>query len=181
MAKSRWFVFTGRSSSGITSTLEALKTLGYQIFPEMARVIIDEGIALGLTAEKIRQDEAAFQREALRRKLELEHTLPRDEIILFDRGVPDSVPYGRVCGLNTQAILKMCEPRLYQMVFYMEPLEYKRDYARTETPETLKQLERELLEVYRDLSYEVIKIPPVKIIPRVKMILPYLRSDLPID
>ena len=49
MSNSSWYVITGGPSTGKTTLLEELAKRGYKTIPEVARVVIDEGIAAGKT------------------------------------------------------------------------------------------------------------------------------------
>src|SRR5262245_25661774 len=120
-SESNWYILTGRPCSGISTTLAALKKDGFRVSPEAAREYIDAQQALGHSVEAIRKDEVTFQREILRTKIRRENTLPKSEVIFFDRGVPDSVPYYKLYGVDPAEAIEACHRNLYQKIFFMEP------------------------------------------------------------
>ncbi len=157
--ESGWFVLTGRPCSGISTTARALRNLGFRIVPEAARTVIDEGIASGRTVAEIRADDAWFQKEIVRRKLDVERTLARHGgPAFFDRALPDSIAYFEVAGLDSNEVRALCRPDAYQRVFFLEPLPFQADYARTEDMRTLELLERRLYEVYVEIGCGVVRI-----------------------
>jgi len=166
-----WYVLTGRPCSGITTAVNALGRQGYRTVGEAARSIIDAGVAAGKSVDEIRSDDAGFQRAIVRHKLESEAALPRDEVVFFDRAIPDNLIYHDIAGLDPGEVIPHCRPTRYRKVFFMEPLPYQADYARTESELILGRLERELPQAYLGLGYEVVSIPALRIEERVARIL----------
>ena len=166
-----WYVLTGRPCSGISTTLRALARRGFRTVNEAARTIIDERMAQGLTVDQIRSDNAQFQRDIVKLKVDVERDLPTDEVIFLDRALPDSIVYHSIAGLDPQEVQQLCERATYKKVFFMEPLPYARDYARTESDAILDRLGEELPQAYRSLAYEVIGVPVGTIEERVEWIL----------
>lgn len=169
-----WVVLTGRPCSGITTTLAALARQGFRTVHEAARSLIDERMAEGQTVEQIRANDVGFQRDVLKRKVDTERGLPTDEVILLDRALPDSIVYHAIAGLDPREVEVFCKPATYRKVFFMEPLPYAQDYARTESGSILDRLGKELPEVYRNLAYDVIRVPVGTIEERVDLILKQL-------
>ena len=174
MSQSQWIIITGSTSSGKSTLIEELAKQGHKTVPEMARVVIDEKIAQGESINEIRSDEGLFQKEVFERKLKLEKKLPREERLFFDRGIPDSLAYFTIAGVDPAPYIKFCEPGLYRHVFFLEQLDWDQDYARTETPEQVAQIGTLLKAVYADLGYEVITVPKMSIEERAQFIKKYL-------
>ncbi|MFH0987324.1 MAG: ATP-binding protein [Patescibacteria group bacterium] len=170
-SKYNWYVVTGGPSSGKTTVLKELERRGYIIFPEAARLLIDEEMGEGKTLEEIRSNEAEFQKRVLKKKLEIEKKAPRDKIIFFDRAIPDSIAYYQLCGLKAADALKFCKKGRYKKVFLFEQLSFIRDYARNENDRTVKKLNRLLEESYKRLNYKIIRVPVASVDKRVKRIL----------
>jgi predicted ATPase len=61
--------------------------------------------------------------------------LPKEDLIFFERGLPDSIAYYEFCGIDPKPVVKICEKIRYKGVFLLESLPYKRDYARVESEE----------------------------------------------
>lgn len=174
--KSNWYVITGGPSSGKTTVLKELAKLGYIIYPEAARVFIDEEMAKGKSLREIRGNEAEFQRKVLKIKIQIEKEAPRDKIVFFDRGIPDSIAYYQICGLDPKEVLKFCKRKVYKKIFFLEQLPFKNDYARIEDGKTIKKLNKLLKESYEKLGYEVIVIPAMSVKERVKKILSEIKN-----
>lgn len=169
--KPNWYVITGGPSSGKTSVLKELAKLGYIVYPEAARVFIDQEMAKGKSIKKIRGNEAEFQRKVLKIKIEVEKKAPKDKIVFFDRAIPDSIAYYQICSLEPKEVLKFCKKKQYKKIFLFEQLPFGQDYARIEDGETIEKLNKVLKASYEKLGYEVIKIPAASVKERVKKIL----------
>ena len=176
-SKSNWYVITGGPSSGKTAVFKELSKLGYLVYPELARVLIDQEMAQGKSLKEIRNDEAEFQRKVLKMKLELEKKAPKNKIIFFDRAIPDSIAYYQACGLDSKKVLKFCKRKTYQKIFLFEQLPFNQDYARVEDIDTIKKLNRLLKESYENLGYKVITIPAMSVEERVRKILDEIKKD----
>ena len=171
-----WYVITGGPSSGKTTVLNELAKLGYVIYPEAARVFIDQEMAKGKSLKEIRYNEAEFQRKVLKLKIEVEKAAPKDKIVFFDRAVPDSIAYYQICGLDPKEVLKFCQRRKYRKIFLFEQLPFDQDHTRVENGETVKKLNKLLKESYQNLGYELIKVPAVSVKERVKKILAEIKN-----
>ena len=65
MKNNNWYVITGAPSSGKTTIVKLLKSKGYIVLYEAARIYIDQELKKGKTIQKIRKDEGKFQKESL--------------------------------------------------------------------------------------------------------------------
>jgi len=169
--KSKWYVITGGPSSGKKTVLGLLKAKGYRVIPEVARGVIDRANRQGISTKALRKDEAKFQESLLPIKLRLEQNLPRDQVIFWNRAMPDSIAYLQNCGGDPKEAVALCERGLYKRVFLLEQLpEFARDYARTEDKSTAEKISQLLREAYEQLGYEVIFVPVMSAEERVKFI-----------
>ena len=160
---SKWYVITGGPSSGKTVILRELEKLGYIIYPEAARVLVDREMKKGKSLKEIRGNETEFQRKVFKIKIEVEKKAPQDKIVFFDRAIPDSIAYYQICGLNPQEVLKFCKKKIYRKIFFLKQLPFQQDYARIEDVKTVKKLNELLKESYKKLGYEVIEIPAMPV------------------
>jgi len=110
-------------------------------------------------------------------KIEIEKSAPKDEIVFFDRAIPDSIAYYQICGLNPKEVLKFCKKQKYKKVFFLESLPFKKDYARIENKDTVKKLNKLLKETYKKLKYKVIEIPAMSVKKRLNKILKEIESN----
>lgn len=171
MNKNNWYVITGGPSAGKTTVLLSLKQRGYKIVHEAARIYIDQQIAKGKTIEEIRADEGDFQKKILDLKVTAEKQLPKDELIILDRGIPDSIAYYEYAGLSTKdpylkETVKNCG---YKKIFLLELLDLEEDYARTDVKDS--KLIHDLLEkYYKKEGFAVINVPKMPVPDRVDFI-----------
>ncbi len=165
-----WYVITGNVSSGKSTLIQELAIRGYQTVPESSRVLIDRYRANGVSAQELRKDEARFQKMVFELKLQVEKLLPKDKPVFLDRGLPDSIAYAQVCGLNPK-IFNDPLPNRYRKIFFLEEVSFEQDYARVEDEQTRKKIGPLLLKAYQDLNYEVIHVPALVVEKRVLFIL----------
>ena len=105
MSETNWYVITGAPSSGKTTLLKELGELGYRVIHEVARAFIEMEMEQGQTLEKIRADKETFENRVLHAKIAIEERLPKDKVIIFDRAIPDSIPYFELADLGTKEVI----------------------------------------------------------------------------
>ncbi len=170
-----WHVLTGAPCSGKTTLLKELENRKFLVFPEAARVYIDEQINRGLTLEQIRKDELLFQKKVLELKINLESELPKNEVIFLERGIPDSHAYYHLCGCSyDKKLLQACQKCHYRQVFLLQMVEYQQDYARTEDYRQAIEIEKLLFWSYKKFGFNPIVIPAAGIDQRLNIVLKYL-------
>jgi predicted ATPase len=154
-----WYVITGAPSSGKTTVLNLLTAKGYQVAPELAREVIDRELKQGKTIEDIRSDELDFQKKVLEAKVAYEKNLDKEKNIFFDRAIPDSQAYYKLCGVTSDDYLtKVLNSCSYKKVFLFELLDYDKDYARVEDQQQAQQLEKLLYDNYYNLGMPIVKV-----------------------
>ncbi len=167
-----WYVITGAPSSGKTTIIKMLEKKGYDVVYEAARIYIDEEMAKGKTIEQIRANELLFQEKILKFKIDCEKKLPKEKIIFFDRGIPDSDAYYRVHGAENDIFLKESMSKCsYKKVFLFELIGYKKDYARIESKEEQLQIQKLLRESYEKLNIPLVVVPKMPIRERLDFVL----------
>ena len=167
-----WYILTGVPSSGKTTIIKLLEEKGYKVLYEIARVYIDQELKKGKTIQEIRKDEIAFQRKILKLKVTYENKLSPKKITFLDRAIPDSIAYNQLLGIPEDKYLeKVVKKTSYKKVFIFEKLEFEKDYARTESIEEVKKLEKLIENVYKKLSFPIIRVPRMSVETSVKFIL----------
>jgi len=167
----RWSVITGAPCSGKTAVIHMLEQRGYQVVHEVARAYIDNELMKGKTLPEIKADEWAFERHILVEKVRIESTLTKDEIIFFDRGVPDSIAYYKLNGLDTAEPFQKSGEVRYQNVFLFERLRFLADPVRSENEKTALRLGRLIEESYQSLGYDLIQVPLLSVEERTEFVL----------
>lgn len=175
-----WIVITGAPSSGKTSVINDLKARGYQVQDEVAREYIEACISRGLSLQEIRADGGVeLQRQILRLKLAREAVLPPDEIVFLDRGVPDSMTYFRLAGLDVAAAQEASARFRYDAVFIFDRLPVVPDGVRVEDEIMAGEIDQMLMQDYRSLGYDPVRVPVMPIAKRTDFILNFLQ--LPVN
>ena len=174
MRAANWYVITGAPSSGKTSVICELERLGYRVVHEVARAFIDEELKKGKTIEQIKADELAFERHILYKKIKIEESLPKKEIIFLDRAVPDSIAYFKSAGLNPNEPVKKSKLVRYKKIFLFERLEFEKDRVRSENQLKAAEIELLLEKAYQILDYDIVYVPVLSIQKRTDFILQHL-------
>jgi len=174
LTKTEWIVITGAPSSGKTSVLMDLAERGYHVEHEVARNYITDLLTKGKKLEDIRGNEGILQRDILNLKVGREKILhPRDRIFI-DRGVPDSISYYRIAGLDPVEARHECGHFSYKAVFIFDRLPLVQDGVRSETEAVANQLDKMLEDDYLALGYQPVRVPVLPISKRADFILKHL-------
>ncbi len=170
-SQTNWYVITGGPSSGKSKLMDALAFQGFSVRPEAARILIDEQMSQGQTLSQIRGNEEAFQYLVLQMKIDAEAAAESNEIIFWERGIPDSITYLEQSKGDSE-IAKHASHSHYKGIFLLDRLPtYESDYARTENEVEAAQIHEGLRNTYRELGYDVISVPVLPISERVNFIL----------
>lgn len=170
--KNNWYVLTGAPSSGKTTIAKLLEKDGYDVLYEVARIYIDQEFKKGKTIQEIRKNEANFQRKILKLKINYEKKLNPKKITFLDRAIPDSIAYNELLKLSQDTYLnKIIQKSSYKKIFIFERLDFEKDYARIESEESVKKLEKLIEEAYRKLPFPIVKVPKMSVKKRLKFIL----------
>ena len=176
MSETNWYVVTGAPSSGKTTLVAALEEMGYRVIHEVARAYIEMQMAQGKTLLEIRADKKSFETWILNKKLSIEDGLPRDDLIILDRAVPDSIAYFEEAGIDSGEALRKSPRNRYKRVFLLDRLPYQDDHARIENHEIAGRLEQGLEKSYRLLGYDVVRVGVMSVADRVKFIVDRIES-----
>jgi len=158
--QTNWHVITGGPSSGKTTTVNLLSSMGYKTTIEHARHYLDTQRVNGKTVEEVRKNQEEFQLGVLEMQIEQENSLNPDELVFLDRAIPDSLAYYRFLNLQPHVkLLDALEKVVYKKVFILERLPFVKDYARTEDEYGQKKIHELLTEVYESLRFPVVHVP----------------------
>ena len=169
-----WCVISGPPCSGKTTLINELEALGYPVVHEVARSLITSCLRPGMTPKEIQARKSTLQHDILRVKLEIENGLSANQTTFFDRGIPDSIAYFKLAGLDPGQVIDSARIRRYKHVFFLEALPYRKDSVRIEETASAATLAESLEKSYRIVGYEPIRIPCVSTEERLRCILEYL-------
>ncbi len=175
--QTNWCVITGGPSTGKSKTIDHLAFLGYLIRPEVARILIDDELSKGKTIEEIRGDNKKFEHQILKIKIETEETAPKNDLIFWERGLPDSLVYLKEHKADLAIAIEVNKRRRYKGIFILDILPmYEKDYARTETKDKAHEIHEALYNCYTELGYSVIRVPVMSISERAQFIIKCVRA-----
>jgi predicted ATPase len=159
--QTNWHVITGAPSCGKTTLIDQLANQGFQTVPETARLHIQREMAEGQTIHPIRANAAALQRNIKDMQLSVERGLRANDVLFLDGGVPSSLGYYRVCGLNPNEILLECFHHRYASVLVLDPLpSFRPDDERVEElAADAGYLHEWHTRDYSALGYKVVTVP----------------------
>lgn len=171
-----WIVITGAPSSGKTSVINDLKSRGYNVQDEVAREYIEACIARGLSMQDIRANGGCdLQQQILRLKTEREAALSPGDLVFLDRGIPDSMAYFRIAGLDVAAAKAAAGRFRYDAVFLFERLPIVNDGVRVEDEMLADEIHIMLMQDYRSLGYDPVRVPVMPVAKRTDFILNFLQ------
>ncbi|WFP60168.1 MULTISPECIES: AAA family ATPase [unclassified Mesorhizobium] len=171
----RFFVLTGGPGSGKTTLIEALKTAGFATAPEAGRGIIRDQVAIGGPALPW-QDRALFAELMLSWELRSWHAAHAEPgPVFFDRGVPDTIGYLRLCGSPVPDHVKRAATafRYAHRVFIAPPWPeiFTQDEERKQTLDEAERTFQSVAGVYAELGYELVPLPLATVEERVRFVL----------
>jgi predicted ATPase len=173
------YILTGGPGVGKTTLTEELRKQGFYSNGEVATYIIE--IEMRKNSDILPwKNKDAFQKEVLRTQKDWEKEIPENiETAFLDRGIADGIAYYRIAGMEApKELMDAAKEAGYEKVFILEPLEtYENTKVRREDEETAKKLHTELEKVYRELGYEVVKIPKGTVKERVSRILESILAE----
>ena len=169
--KTGWCVITGAPSSGKTSVISELAQRGFAIQDEVARELIERGLSGGRTLADIRQDAKSLQTRILEVTLAREMVLDTKATIFLDRGLPDSITYFRLAGLDGFEARVASYLFEYRAVFIFDRLPVVKDAVRTEDEKLANKIDGMLEEDYRSIGYIPIRVPVMPIAQRADFVL----------
>ena len=176
MKATNWYVITGAPCSGKTTVILELEKQKHRVVHEVARWYIDMQLKKGKRLEAIKSDPLTFERAILYEKVAIEQRLPTQDVVFFDRAVPDSIAYFKVEGLDPAEPLKHCREHRYRRVFLFDRLGFEKDSVRAENSHISARLDSLIEDSYRHLGYDPVRVPVMSVVKRMQFVLQDLTS-----
>ena len=171
MRQTNWHIITGAPCSGKTTVIKEIEQRGIRVIHEAARAYIDRQLGRGLRLDQIKANMEQFERHILQAKIRAEDSLTKTETVFFDRGVPDSIAYYNLEGLDPAEPLKLSRRIRYRRIFFFERLHFLKDGVRSEDEMIAARLNALLLKAYEDIGYDIITVPVMPVADRTDLVL----------
>lgn len=164
------YVISGGPGTGKTSVINELAK-EFKILKEAARELGDKDSRFkGKSVKEIRMKE--FQDAIFEFQKKQIENLKENEIVFSDRGLGDTIAYYKFYKIQVpEKIINYSKKFRYSRVFILEPLDfYEKDELRKEEKEEQLEIQNLVVESYRELGYEIIKVPLMSVEERVRFI-----------
>ncbi len=138
---------------------------------EVARAHIDEEMLEGKSLEQIKADRYQFENHIFLTKLKIEASLPQNDIVFFDRAVPDSIAYFQLEGLDPSQPIEKSNLVRYKKIFLFERLAFLEDGIRSEDDLLADRIDNLIETAYRMLKYDIVRVPAISVEERTAFIL----------
>lgn len=182
MKQVTFYIITGGPGVGKTSLAEKLSNAGYGVIAEDARRIIKQQVDAGGEALPWKNKAQYLQlmlAASIESYLKAVSEKP-DAITFFDRGIPDSLCYATMNGLDLSAsITKTAEDLRYnQTVFILPPWPeiYQTDAERKQNWEEAESTYHAMKRTYETQCYNVIEVPKIAVEERKLFILSHIKG-----
>lgn len=169
-------VITGGPATGKTSLITEFKGLGYQIFPEVARVVIKQQLALN-SIKVPWLDVSGFSQLVLEEQCH-HFKMAKNSLSFFDRGIPDIIGYLNHANQPFfDSLIDTAENLKYNFIFILPPWEeiYETDNERREEFFEATKLFKAINDAYIRLGYQTIEVPKLTVKERIQFILDHIK------
>lgn len=171
-------VITGGPGTGKTTLIDFLSELNHHCFPEISRALTLEAREKGIE-QLFLTDPLLFSKLLLEKRTNqyLESQNKTNELLFFDRGIPDILAYLNFAKQKHPFDFSSIDRKhRYNKVFITPPWEeiYTTDNERFETFEQSKLIHHNIFETYSELQYTPIIIPLGTIKERIHFILAHI-------
>lgn len=172
-------VITGAPGTGKTSVIKKLEELNYHCYHEIVRdFTIESKSNTKIESNPIVSvdDPLAFNLKILNGRIAQYNkgVAKNDDVLFFDRGIPDVLAYMHFFDQNvSQNFKNACIKYRYDKVFILPPWKdiYTMDSERFESFEQAEEIHKHLEKTYRNFDYQCVSVPLGTVDDRVDFIL----------
>ena len=170
-------VIAGAMGSDKSTILQLLKAQGFNVVPEPAREILAEQRSIGDEGVP-EQNPKLFTQLLLSRAIyQYKQMQTAQDIVIFDRGIPDNIAYAQLFNLNYPPAHQAAKLYRYHIDVFIFPAWdkiYTTDDERIMSFEAAKAFGDSVQKVYKECGYNLIEVPRASPEKRVKFIKKYL-------
>jgi predicted ATPase len=162
MIKNNYFILTGAMGAGKSTILKQLREKGYLCVDEPARPILEE--QRGIEGEGVpEKNPELFVQLMLSRAInQYKINSKYNDVILFDRGIPDFIAYADLFNINKDVYINAAKVYLYNKNIFMfkgwKEI-YTTDDERKMDFEWAKKFGINVSGIYKELGYNIIDVP----------------------
>ncbi len=176
--KTKRIVITGGPGSGKTTLVNELEAKGFACLHEISRQIILEAQQQGID-QLFLEDPLLFSRKLMEGRLAQfkEAASRKEEILFYDRGLPDVTAYLDYLGTSyPDEFRESCSTYVYDAVFVLPPWPdiYIQDNERYESYAEAEKIFQHLVNGYSTYNYNVHEVPIGEVSARIDHILKHL-------
>lgn len=176
---SKRILLIGGPSTGKTSIINHLQSLGYPCMVEISREVIKNAQNQGIDQLFLEQPVLFSTLLKDARIAQFNDANTHDNAyVFFDRGIPDTVAYlNYVAQEYPQEFITACEEHRYDLVFLFPPWEeiHTTDNERYESFEQAQAIHSALINTYRKYNYLPIAVPTGTVEMRTQFIISKLK------
>ncbi len=159
--ENKWVVITGPPSSGKTTLVNLFADAGEKTSADSTRQLIAAVTASGRDAEEFRFADD-FQPRVLEAMMAAEDLLDPNDRVFVEYALPCNIAFHRTEGLElTPGLAEGAVRSRYAAVFILDPVGWENDEQRVEDAEYQAAVHQHMFDVYRELGYDPIAVPPV--------------------
>lgn len=159
--ETRWVVITGPPSSGKTTLVNVFAEAGEKTSADSTRQLIANVTASGRDAEEFRFADD-FQPRVLKAMMAAEDLLDPNDRVFLEYALPCNIAFHRTEGLElTPGLAQAAVRSRYAAVFILDPVGWENDEQRVEDAAYQAAVHKHMFDVYRELGYEPIAVPPL--------------------
>jgi predicted ATPase len=164
-------IISGGPSSGKTTLINNLKSLGYPCFDEISREIISE------QQIKKSKKELNFEKIVFDKRIE-QYNLAKSKIQFYDRSFIDGIAYMKINNIEIpEYFYQTAKTHKFYSTVFITPFWteiFENDVQRLETIQEAKKIYSHLKEIYTKIGYEVVILPKDSVKKRIQIILEHI-------
>lgn len=169
--QTNWIAITGAPGSGKTSICQHLETYGFNVIPEMSRIVIESGLENGFSIHEIMQNPELLTTSVLARNFDRAKNLSPQNPLVWDTGVLDSAAFYEVAGVEYHNKKNLLIAFRYKAAVFLELLPQNAltsDKARPQDILLRSQIDLALRATYSQFGYSISMVPVMNIESRAK-------------